>query len=326
MKYVSNKFIKPLLWILIIGICLYAGGRLYYRLTGGFTEGNISYQNLIQNPNWNISTLSQENKKEIQSLLSLEYHYLGKGCQSYVFESADGKYVLKFVKYQRFRPQPWLYYLTFLPGMENYLNKKIQKKSEKLDLLFSSWKLAYEHLKPETGIVYVQLNKSDTIHVPIKIFDKLGISHTLDSDKYEFMLQQKAQMLCPTLNHYMNENQPEKAKELISKLITMSLSEFQRGYADNDHALMQNTGVLNGQPVHIDVGQFIYNNVVKNREVYNQELFNKTWKFRKWLEKHHPELADYLVHLLKEVMGEQVFAQIQPKLNKAEVGIIPFEK
>ncbi len=325
MKWSLKKYIKPILYTLLLLVCLYGLGRLYYQLTGGFTEGNITYAELPYESRWNTAPLNAHEQKEVQSILSLPYHYLGKGCQSYVFLSDDGKYVLKFIKYQRFRPQPWLTHLTFLPGVENYLHHKIQKKRDKLDLIFSSWKLAYENLQPETGIVYVHLNKTRNLNLPVTLFDKMGFQHTLDIGQYEFMLQKKAQMLCPALDSLMQENNREQAKEIISNLIFMILSEFKRGYADNDHALMQNTGVLNGHPVHIDVGQFVKNSRVKNPEVYHQELFNKTWKFRKWLERHHPELADYLVALLKQIMGEEEFANLKPRLNKAEMGIIPNE-
>jgi hypothetical protein len=255
-------------------------------------------------------------------LLDLKYSYLGKGCQSYVFVSEDGEYVLKFFKYQRFRPQTWLSYITFLPGMENYLNKKIAKKKEKLDSVFISWKIAYENLQPETAVAYVHLNKTQNLNKKLIIFDKMGLKHELDIDNYEFMIQHKANMLCPTLSKLANQNKINEAKEIIHKLILMILSEYHRGYADNDHALMQNTGVLNGRPIHIDAGQFVRNQRVTHPDVYHQEIFNKTWKFRKWLEKHHPELAEYLNNLLQDIIGKEKFAALKPQLNKAAVGII----
>ena len=60
----------------------------------------------------------------------------------------------------------------------------------------------------------------------------------------------------------------------------MLVSEYRRGFADNDHATVQNTGVLDGRPIHIDVGQFVRNERVKEPRLFHQELFNKTWKFQ----------------------------------------------
>ena len=82
--------------------------------------------------------------------------------------------VLKFFKYQRFKPQEWLRYLTFLPGMEKYRQRKIEKKKNKLEGVFTSWRIAYEELRPETGVLYVHLNKSDDLPKAFKIYDKMG--------------------------------------------------------------------------------------------------------------------------------------------------------
>ncbi len=316
-------------WIFLLAAVLFVSslyglGRLYYRLTGGFTESNISYD-LPYDSRWETHVLSEKEQQEVHKLLDQHYTYLGKGCQSYVFMSEDGQYVLKFFKYQRFRPQAWLSYVSFLPGMDSYLNHKILKKREKLDSVFLSWKIAYEDLQQESAVAYVHLNKSQDLKKQVVLYDKIGLKHELDIDNYEFMIQRRAHMLCPTLTQLSSEGKIEEAKNLLRQLVMMIVSEYQRGYADNDHALMQNTGVLEGKPIHIDVGQFVKNPRVKSPDVYYQEIFNKTWKFRKWLEKHHPELAVHVEHLLQEIMGKETFSSLKPQLNKAAVGIISHE-
>lgn len=320
-KSILSRLVRFLLILVLVMATCYGLGRLYYRVTGGFTEGNITY-GLPYDERWDMRSLTPDESQQISAIMDQKFRYLGKGCQSYVFQSEDGKYVLKFFKYQRFRPQPWLYYLTFLPGVNHYLEQKIEKKKAKLEGVFASWKVAYEDLQPETGIAFVHLNKSPSINHPVIIVDKMGMQHILHIDNYEFLLQRKATMLCPTLDEMMTKGDTEGAKQLLSKLMTMIMSEYHRGYADNDHALMQNTGVLEGQPVHIDVGQFVKNERVKHSKVYNQEIFNKTWKFRKWLENHHPDLAKFLVEQLKLILGEKEFSQLKPRLNKSEMGII----
>ena len=196
---------------------------------------------------------------------------------------------MKFVKYQRFRPQAWLDYFESIPLINRYRLGKIEKKQKKLDMLFTSWKVAYDHLKPETGLVYVHLNKSNDLQQALTIHDKMGFEHKLNMDDMEFLLQKRANMLCSTINNFMQNDQTAEAKELIDNLLNMILSEYSRGLADNDHALMQNTGAIGTMPVHIDVGQFVINPEISNPDVYKQELFSKTFKFRTWLAKHHPE-------------------------------------
>lgn len=307
---------RSIKWFVIVAaLCLaiYGAGRLYYKVTDGFTIGNI-VSTLSYQEKWAITPLSNSEKKQVSEILSQPYRYVGKGCQSYVFLSQDGDYVLKFVKYQRFRPQAWLDYFQWVPGINPIRLYKIQKKEKKLDMLFDSWKIAYENLKEETGLVYVHLNKTKDFHQPVVIFDKLGFQHEVDIDDMEFLIQKKAQMLCPALEEMMAAHQEKEAVRLIDQLLAMILFEYARGFADNDHALMQNTGVLDGRPIHIDAGQFVKNEEVKKSEVFKQELFSKTFKFHKWLQKRYPSLAEHLQSRLVEIIGSE-FYSLKPQVK-----------
>ncbi|MCE5316190.1 MAG: hypothetical protein LLG04_02350 [Parachlamydia sp.] len=322
-----RKYIKYLVLLALVWALAYGVGRIYYRTTGGFTISNITYD-LPYDARWEMRSPDEDEAHAVEAILHQPFHYLGKGCQSYVFVSEDNRYVLKFFKYQRFRPKAWLPYMTFIPGMEGYLQSKSECKKRKLESVFSSWKIAYEDLLPETGVLFVHLNKTQLNMTkgqrekPFVIYDKMGWEHSLNLNDYEYLLQRKAKLLCPTLDGLMAQGKVYEAKQLLDRLIQMLLSEYHRGYADNDHALMQNTGVLDGRPVHIDVGQFVKNDKVRDPEVYNHELFNKTWKFRKWLSENHPELASHLEMLLRQVMGDEAFSALKPRLNKASMGVL----
>lgn len=315
------KNLKRFLLIIVLVALVYGGGRLYYAVTDGFVESNIKYD-IPKDQRWDTTPLTASEKSTVKTILSQPFTYLAKGCQSYVFASQDGQYVIKFFKYQRFRPQAWLDKVAFIPLVDEYRLKKIDKKKRKLDNVINSWKLAYEELKPETGVVYVHLNKTDEIDQELTVYDKMGFEHRLQLGGIEFMLQKKTDMLCPTLLKYRDAGDLTAAKALIDRLFAMLISEYRRGYADNDHALMQNTGVNNGQPIHIDVGQFIKNPMVADIDMRNQELFNKTWKFRIWLQQYYPALGVYTKQRLKEIIGDG-FDVMQPSLYKSSVGRIP---
>lgn len=283
--------------------------------------GNIESDTPYQKK-WQTHTLAHEEKQQIAAILDQSFAYLGKGCQAYVFESADEQYVIKFFKHQRFRPQAWIDWLTFIPPVKDYQLQKAEEKKEKLDKVLTSWKIAFEELKAETGVVYVHLNKSDEWQKAVAIRDKLGLHHDVDIDQTEFLLQRKAVMLCPSIDQLVKEERGAEAELLLDRLLVMLLSEYSRGYADNDHALMQNTGVLDGFPVHIDIGQFIYNDVVKAPKVYKQELYDKTYKFHKWLQDRHPALADHLEARLVAIIGPDYFYSA-PYVHKGDVAKIP---
>ncbi|MBA3957493.1 MAG: hypothetical protein H0X51_03740 [Parachlamydiaceae bacterium] len=316
MSIFKRLSIKHVVLLLVLVTALYGAGRLYYRVTGGFTISNISSE-FPNDERWAIAPFSPTAQASVDSIMDQKFTYLGKGCQSYVFLSEDGNYVLKFFKYQRFRLQPWLNYLTFLPGMTDYRNGKIEKKRAKVEGVFSSWKIAFENLQPETGLVFVHLNKSSNLNKTLRIFDKMGFEHLLDADQFEFLIQRKADMLCAYIDDLMAKGQTEESKQLISNILTLVVSEYQRGYADNDHALMQNTGVMDGKPVHIDVGQFVKDDSVKDPAFYKQELFSKTYKFRYWLEEQHPQLAKYLEAELRLIIGNN-FSTMIPHFKQHE--------
>lgn len=300
---------------MLLGIFLYAAGRLYFELTGGFTVGNIT-TDITKEPDWEIS---QPNDPLIKQLLNQPYYYLGKGCQSYVFKSEDGRYVLKFLKFQRFRPQSYLNFFSFIPAVEKIREKKEISKREKLNDLLKSWKIAYEDLKDETGLVYLHLNRSDTFQSPLIFYDKMGLKHELDLNQMMFLVQDTAEMLTKKIKQEMSQGNKQEAKNILQRLIHMLVSEYQRGLGDNDHALMQNTGVRNGVPLHIDVGQFSKENRFKDPDVYHLELFSKTYKFRIWLSKHYPELEIYLTSLLMDIIGPSMH-QMRPVFKTVDEG------
>lgn len=318
-----KRYSNILLVLCLVGAALYGVGRLYYRVTGGFMESNIT-SDLAYDPRWEIRDQAPNEKSIVDKELDQPYTYLGKGCQSYVFVAKDGNYVIKFFKYQRFRPQYWLEYFSFIPPVERYRLYKVEKKKKKLESVFTSWKIAYEDLKDETGVIYVHLNKGDSLRKNLVLYDKIGMHHEVPLDQMEFLIQRKADLLCPTIDEMMAKGDVAGVKLLINRLLDMILSEYKRGIADNDHALMQNTGVIDGRPIHVDVGQFVKNGKVKDPIVFNQEIFNKTYKFRNWLKEKHPEIETFLTERLQEIIGPS-FKDLKPTLRVGSVGVLSNE-
>lgn len=318
-----NSLLKKILILVALILLVYGAGRLYFAVTAGFTIGNIT-SDLPYDPRWQTHDLALHEKNEIGNALEQEFDYLGKGCQSYVFASRDGKYVIKFFKYQRFRPQRWINLFTFIPPVAEYQNAKAVVRKNKLDNVFRSWKIAFENLKDETGVIYVHLNKSDEWHKILTINDKMGFQHKLEIDQLEFMVQKRAKMLSAEINTLVAEGHVSEAEQIIDRLFSMLLSEYSRGFADNDHALMQNTGVIDGRPIHIDAGQFIHNETVKDPAVFKQEIYDKTYNFNRWLQKHHSGLGKYLENRLLALIGPDYYF-LAPYKHKGNVAKIPHQ-
>ncbi len=312
------KWTKRAAYFLALSLFLYGINLIYYQTTDGFLLSNIT-SDFTYDPRWETRALSPDEQNALSTILQQPYRYLGKGCQSYVFGSEDGKYVIKFFKYQRFRPKPWGYYVDFLPGMKTYLRNKEAFKKKKREGVFESWKLAHNKLSGETGVVYVHLNKTHGQHGSFIFYDKLGIKHEINLDNFEFMVQKQAKMLCDEIDGLMGKGKDSLADALLGNLLDRLLSEYHRGFADNDHALMQNTGVYEGTPIHVDVGQFAEDESIKNPDFYLQELYTKTYKFRLWLKEKHPSLAQSFDKRLESLYGEK-FSNMQPHWrNKMEI-------
>lgn len=318
------RLFKRIFIIFALIAAIYGGGRLYYAVTGGFTMGNIA-SGLPYNEKWAVRPLHDDEKGEVEKAVGQRYTYLGKGCQAYVFLSADGNYVIKFFKFQRFRPQMWINLFTFIPFVDDYQKGKIEEKNNKLNNVFISWKIAFEKLPEETGVIYVHLNKTNELGKTLAIQDKMGLTHEVDLDSTEFLIQKRATMLCPAVDQFVEQGNIPEAELLIDRLLAMLLMEYARGYADNDHALMQNTGVIDGYPVHIDVGQFIYNEGVKAAKVHKQELYDKTYLFHQWLKKHHAQLAKHLERRLVSIIGPDYYYSA-PYVHKGDVAKIPHQE
>lgn len=309
---------QKIIAIILIALVIYALGRLYYQVTAGFSVTNITLD-LSKEPNHGVKEISEAKQSEINQILNQPYHYLGKGCQSYVFMSEDGRYVIKFLKYQRYLIPSYVDFFSFIPSVKEYKQKKEAKKREKLDALLNSWTIAFNDLSPETGVIFLHLNPSSTLIEKLSITDKMGLSHEVSTQTTAFLVQKSATMLCKTLEEKMSNNDVDGAKNILRTLISMLLFEYARGFGDNDHALMQNTGMIGNQPLHIDVGQFSKEERFKDPKVYKEELFSKTYKFRIWLSKHYPELEKYLTEILEEVIGPEM-QTMKPHLKTIDEG------
>lgn len=312
------RTIKYLILCTLLITAFYGAGRLYYRVTGGFTVSNITYPEIAYDARWETTPLTADEKHEVRRALSQDYYYLGKGCQSYVFVSEDAKTVIKFPKYQRFRPQEWVSLFSWVPGIPQYQKERAAFRRGQMEKMFRGWVLGYEDLKSESGVMYVHMNKAPGLPQSLVLHDKMGYTHTINPEQFEFLLQKRAVMLDKTIEQCSTD----EGETLIDRILAMIVSEYYRGLADNDHALVQNTGIVDGRPIHIDVGQFIRNRGVMTPEKHGKELFNKTFRMREWLEEEYPQLAEHLKSRLVTILGVDYY-YFPPYVYRPHFGKLP---
>jgi hypothetical protein len=267
-------------WILKISlflVCFYGTARFCKAQTGKFTVMRIT-SNLTPRPEWETAALSPGEKVQIQQILNQPFSYLSKGVQSFVFASQDGQYVIKFFRHDHLDAPFWL------------TPPKKAKKQDRLHKEFLSYKLAFENLQEQTGLVYLHLNKSKDLHQTLDLVDKLGIHHPIPLDKYEFLVQKRASLLYTALNQMIEENKMPQAKETLSKLVQLLAHRAQKGISDKDPDLVTNFGVIGTDPVQIDVGRFSQ----RAPKIDKDEIIRITDPLNKHLMTRCPELQQHL--------------------------------
>ncbi|MFI5334293.1 MAG: hypothetical protein ACHQT8_03895, partial [Chlamydiales bacterium] len=228
-------------------------GKFCIKQTDGFTISSI-LSSRDNNPAWETRPLSSEEKREVKIALDKKYHYFGCGGQSYIFFSDDEKSVLKVFKQEKFQLPFWMRVFHIPVLLERYREKKIWGRKDKLSRDFTSYKVAFDELQEETGLVYVHLNKSDHLHKKITLIDRLNISHQVDLDTLDFVIQKRGELVYERITRLMQEGKQHEAKNAISQIIHLIVTRCQKGYHDRDPNIRTNCGFIEDRAVKIDVG------------------------------------------------------------------------
>ncbi len=218
---------------------------------------------------------------EIQSILSQPFHYLSKGRQCFVFESADGKYVLKFFN-QKYLRMPWY----------AFFNEKKERSKRALRRSFyeHSYEIAYRELGEE--ILYLHLGPSASIPA-LTLSDKSKRTHTIDVTQIPFILQKRGTPFYEGLKAvYQKEGASGLQREIDAYLAAISL-RISKNIADADTDVENNWGYVDGQIFHLDPGRLYYEDLSDPRKLQT-EWHRATHNFYKWLKVHYPDAAQYL--------------------------------
>lgn len=198
--------------------------------------------------------------------------YLGKGGQSYVFASEDGRYILKLFRSSRLNTLKF-----FLPWQKS----KIQRLENELQSTLQSYLIAFNFLKEETGLVAVHLDRGP--HAPLRIVDKLGIVHTLE--KCPFIVQDRAVLVQDKISQWMEAGEVEKANRALVNLDQLVQHRIDLGIFDADPNLVKNFGFCGDRPIQIDGGRFSLSPLP-----CNTKLESSKQQLQNWIMEHYPEL------------------------------------
>lgn len=231
--------------------------------------------------------------KDLQSdtynvcLNSQPFYYLGKGRQCFVFESEDGKWVLKFFNKNYFSPH-W------------YDGEKGKTKREQRRFFYeNSYKLAQKEIGD--GIAFVHWGKTEE-HLPtILVHDKAQRVFAINLNDVPFVLQKKGSPFYENLSViYQNEGNDGLYRE-IDCFIGKIKERIAKGIADGDSDVEHNWGYIEGELVQLDPGRLYIDDGLVETERRQIEWRRSTKSFYKWLKKNFPEGALHFNEVMKYV-------------------------
>jgi hypothetical protein len=229
--------------LFILGVVV-ATGFFFFRKTpdDGFSAKQIS-SSLPIHPEWAVPHL--ESDRQLKKIFSSPFKFLGEGAQAYAFESEDGKYVLKFFKMRRFTPS-WDDYLC--PHV-------VRRRLKNLRWVFNGYKMAYDHLREDTGLVYIHLTKTDYLNQRVVLIDHEGDATTIDLDQTEFVVQEKAELIFDRLSRLAQQGDQKVLQSAIQSVLALVQRRIDKGYVDRDTAVTNNYGFVGDRPIQIDIGR-----------------------------------------------------------------------
>jgi hypothetical protein len=297
----KKKALYSIARFMIYGVSLVLLQRFCHRQTDGFSLYKIS-SNLTFHREWEVPALDPSEQKELSTILDQPYDYLAKGAQCYVFLSRDGNYVIKFFRIYHLQPPLWVTHLHWPPCLQSYQTHKILKKSNELHKDFESYRIAYDQLKEETGLLYLHLNKTSSLKHTLTLYDKIGVKHQVDLDQMEFAVQRRAELVYPALSHLLKTEGGAAAKEALSELISLLCLRCRKGIYDKDPDLNTNFGFIGRSALQIDIGRFrIENKTLLEKTIDRNEILRITDNLNQWLSLNHPELSNHLHSLIAQI-------------------------
>ena len=264
----------------------------YNQVTDGFNIRQITSSLPVESHIEN-EPLSLERKEELQKILDQPFSYIGKGCQFYVFQSEDGKYVIKLLKHKHLRPFTWLAKIPMPKKLRTITQDKMERRKKRVENLFSSCKLAFDEMQEETGVVFIHLNRSVALEKKITLINKVGVHSNIEIDNYEFVLQKRAILVKEIFQELQKEGE---TREKVNQLVDLVLARCKKGICDRDRSFVQNVAfcVDGTRAVFVDIGQFYKDPSILEEEKQREDLRKRRGNLRHWTKRHFPELINYI--------------------------------
>ncbi|MDE3055997.1 MAG: hypothetical protein KGI80_04840 [Verrucomicrobiota bacterium] len=255
--------IKKILLFSLLLFCSLALPTQFKLWTHGFKLEKL-YIPIAFSEKWEREPLLS--KETLKAIFSQPFSFLGKGAQSYVFESKDGDYVLKLFRFDSRRRRFW--------------NRHEEGWQEKTALsLFRSALLGWDHAREETALLFLHLNLTSGELPGVTLKTPLGGTVELSLDNYRFALQRKAVSLKKALEDSLCNGTLEEKMEAFSQLLE---ERTRKGIGNSDPSLWRNFGFIGEKAVEIDFGNYIERPDFSSEKAREKEIARYMMPFKKF--------------------------------------------
>jgi hypothetical protein len=280
---------KKILIIACLFLCLFSYTHFIKR-TKGFCIAKILSKHTF-NPRWDFGAPSPEQEKLLDQIASEPFTLVGSGKECYAFVNESETLVVKFFKQKHMRTQLILNHLPLGEYQKKLHQETLARRTNHRNRLFSSYQIAYERLKAQTGVLYLHLNKTNNLKRTICLIEPSGKKHRLQLDNLEFLVQKRAYSILDTLTSLMKQNKIDAAKDIIVSILDLITTRKKLGIGDDDINCERNLGLFDGKAFQVDVGEFF--STLPSSPI-QEDYTSATEDLRLFLTSHYPELASYL--------------------------------
>ncbi|MDX8430583.1 MAG: hypothetical protein SNF33_02085 [Candidatus Algichlamydia australiensis] len=228
----------------------------------------------------------------LQEILSQPFTYLGSGNHTYAFASEDGEYVLKFFKQKHMRTH------SLLPLSKEKKERRIKERNKS----YNSYKIAYETLPELTGTLYLHLTKTSHLKKFITIIDQHKKTHTLNADKFEFLLQRRAKVGFAYIEELLEKKQKERALSALCSYLELIKTRAKKGISDHDRQLFKNYGFIGNRAIEIDIGDFAIDSESALPVNIQKELQEVSAQILDFVSTYAPELSQQIKRRIDQIV------------------------
>jgi len=289
---------SPFIKAILLTLTIYYLPKFCNAQTDGFALTKI----ISHHPEDGRWLVAENEIPQLKQICDQRFVYLGAGGQCYAFVSEDGQHVLKLFKHHLRRLHPLLAHLPLKGKLAEKLEQQRIRRLEKLERDYNSYKIAFEELKEECGLIGVHLQSSHHLKTTARIVDRLNIEHQIDLDKIHFILQKRAELPYDYIDHLVEQNKMEEAKEAVDSICNLVTQRCDRGIFDEDAKIHRNFGFVDNQAILIDVGRLKKDERRKSKAVQKQDLLKITHRLGEHLAELSPDLYDHLQEQIEDVL------------------------